>query len=161
MKTRALTIGFLTAATLVVGGASHAGDVKIFSGSACKPVNAPPSGETGYGYNLGLFESELPGWDVTCPIDRDVNASTTGFKLSLYGDPGAGPLACTAFIRRITVATDTFVDFATRSSPAGAEGVVKLDWGTSLNVGAADAVYYLECHVDVYGLISGYRVDEI
>jgi hypothetical protein len=148
----------LASAALAWAGAAWAGDVKVYSGSNCKPLNA--TSETGYSYQLGLFNSELPGWDITCPIDRDATSTSSGFGLSAFVAPGSGPASCTAFIRKITDATDAFLDFETRATPSGGDTVVKLDWGNSLSTSQPDAVYFLECHLDVYGLMSGYRVDE-
>jgi hypothetical protein len=158
MRKTTMITGLLAAAAVGLAGAAQAGDIKIYSGATCKPTFA--SSETGYSYALGLFNSEVPGWDVTCPIDRDVTNLATGLRLRVFASPGSGPTVCTAFIRNLTVVTDTFLDFETRSTPSGGDEVVLLDWGDSLSSGGAEAVYNLECHVDVYGLISGYRVDE-
>ncbi len=158
MRVKRATLWLFAAGTLGLAGAARAGDVKVYSGSNCKPLNA--TSESGFSYQLGLFNSELPGWDITCPIDRDATSTSTGFKLSVFVAPGSGPASCTAFIRSITNATDSFLDFETRTTPSGGDTVVKLDWGSSLSTGKADAVYFLECHLDVYGLLSGYRVDE-
>jgi hypothetical protein len=158
MHTTRVVTGLLATAVFGLAGVAQAGDVKIYSGATCKPTFA--SSETGYSYALGLFNSEVPGWDITCPIDRDVTDLATGFRLRVFAAPGSGPTTCTAFIRNLTVVTDTFLDFETRSTPSGGDGVVLLDWGDSLSSGGAEAVYHLECHLDVYGLLSGYRVDE-
>jgi hypothetical protein len=158
MKMSVMVNGLLMAAVLGLAGAAQAGDVKIYSGANCKPTFA--STETGYSYALGMFNSELPGWDISCPLDRDVTDLATGFRLRVFAAPGSGPTSCTAFIRNLTVATDTFLDFETRSTPSGGDSVVLLDWGDSLSSGGAEAVYHLECRLDVYGLLSGYRIDE-
>jgi hypothetical protein len=156
---KAMTVsGALAAAALGLASAAQAGDVKIYSGASCKPTFG--TSETGYSYALGLFNSEVPGWDISCPIDRDITDFATGFRLRVFAAPGSGPTSCTAFIRNLTVVTDTFLDFETRATPSGGDSVVLLDWGDSLSSGSAEAVYHLECRVDVYGLISGYRVDE-
>lgn len=158
-KLTKLKMAAMATVMLALPGVGWAGDVKIFPGASCKPTFG--SSESGFSYLVGLFNSELPGWDVTCPIVRDVNASTLGFKLAVYASPGSDPLACTAYIRKINVTADSYLDFETRKTPTGGDTVLKLDWGTSLSTGGADAVYFLQCKVPVYGLISGYRVDEL
>jgi hypothetical protein len=162
MRTNVTILGMVAAmatVTFALPGVSRAGDVKIFPGASCKPTFGNSDG--GFSYLVGLFNSELPGWDVTCPIVRDVNGSMLGFRLALYASPGSDPLSCTAYIRKINVTADSYLDFETRTTPTGGDNVLKLDWGTSLSTGGVDAVYFLQCAVPVYGLISGYRVDEL
>ncbi len=52
------------------------------------------------------------------------------------------------------------LDWESRSTATGATGMIKLDWGTSLNVSEAYAVYSMDCWVPTYSGISSYRTDE-
>jgi hypothetical protein len=93
---------------------------------------------------------------MTCPILRDNHSNTNGFKFSAW--VRGGDVTCSVGIRPSNLGSR--IDWETRSSPAGTTGALKLDWGTSLDTGAADAVYFMDCFVPVYSGIGSYRSEE-
>jgi hypothetical protein len=140
-------------------------DIKVFPGAFCQArefSSIPPESDESYSYGQGGFDAEIPGWDIVCPIVRDAATNTTGFKLTAwtfdFWDSEA--TSCTAFITRTNTSGTLELDFATRSSGVAFTGFTRLDWGTSLNAGAADAVYYMNCNVPTYHRLNSYRVEE-
>ena len=101
--------------------------------------------------------------DITCPILRDNQTNTTGLKFSawvsdFWSEGDMDQVTCSVGIRASNGSGR--LDWETRSTPAGATGMIKLDWGTSLSTGAADAIYFMDCFVPVYAALSSYRTDE-
>ena len=161
-------------AWLLAPGVSHAGDHKIFPGSFCHQSNTDTVGlEYNYSIYNGILISEAPGGNsndpgssFSCPILRDNEANTTGFKFYTWvsdfwgGDqpPEIDKVTCSVLIRKSDGSGQ--LDWESRSTATGATGVIKLDWGTSLNVSEAFAVYSMDCFVPAYSGISSYRTDE-
>jgi hypothetical protein len=161
-------------ALLAVPGTSDAGDHKIHPGSFCQQMNTNSEQFVG-NYSLfgGAVQTEVPGgsgnantYDFACPILRDNEANTNGFKFyawvnDQWGENGADELeqvTCSVGIRKSDGSGQ--LDWETRSTGVEQTGMVKLDWGTSLATGEAFAVYYMECVVPVYSGIHSYRTDE-
>ena len=168
---RLTAIAVALGAVALVPGVSRAGDHKIFPGSFCQQSNTDTESMI-YNYSVygGALQMEAPsgagghfGGDVSCPILRDNEANTTGFKFYTWvndfwtsGDEDI--VSCSVGIRPSDGSPR--LDWETRSTAPGAEGMIKLDWGTSLATGAAFAVYYMDCFVPTYSGISSYRTDE-
>jgi hypothetical protein len=165
----ALALASLTA----VPATSDAGDHKIFPGSFCRQSNTDTVGlEYNYSVYGGALQMEAPsgtepaaGADVSCPIVRDNEANTTGFKFYTWvndfwgeGDPETDVVSCSVGIRKSDGSGQ--LDWETRSTPTNFTGMMKLDWGTSLATGEAFAVYYMDCFVPTYSGVSSYRIDE-
>jgi hypothetical protein len=171
---RTAITGAALAALMVIPGTSDAGDHKIFPGSFCQPANTDTVGLI-YNYSLygGALQSEAPsgnenasGSTFACPIMRDNEANTNGFKFyawvnDFWGANGGDPseqVTCSVGIRKSDGSGQ--LDWETRSSGVEFTGMVKLDWGTSLATGEAFAVYYMECFVPTYSGVHSYRIDE-
>jgi hypothetical protein len=178
MRLSSRRIATLAAATLgawlIAPAASRAGDHKIFPGSFCHQSNTDSvSLEYNYSIYNGQLFSEAPGGtgdnagsNFSCPILRDNEANTTGFKFytwvsDFWGsdqEPELDQVTCSVLIRRSSGSEQ--LDWESRSTAVGATGMIKLDWGTSLNVGEAFAVYSMDCWVPTYSGITSYRTDE-
>lgn len=163
------------AAALLAGQDAMAGDIKVFAASFCQPKGTAPFGiEYNYSYSEGALWMEAPviteegvespsGVDMTCPIVRDNQTNTNGFKFSawvhdFWAEGNDDIVSCSAGIRPSNFGTR--LDWETRSTPPGTAGPVKLDWGTSLSTGAADAIYFMDCFIPVYAGLGSYRTDE-
>lgn len=161
-------------AWLIAPTASRAGDNKIFPGSFCHQSNTDTVGlEYNYSISNGILISEAPGGTsgdagstFSCPILRDNEANTNGFKFYTWvsdfwgGDQPAeiDKVTCSVLVRKSDGSGQ--LDWESRSTATGATGMIKLDWGTSLNVSEAFAVYSMDCWVPTYSGISSYRTDE-
>jgi hypothetical protein len=173
-KFRTAFLGAALGALVVIPGTSDAGDHKIFPGSFCQQANTDTVGLQ-YNYSLygGALQSEAPngtespaGSTFACPILRDNEANTSGFKMYAWvndfwgsnGDPEIEQVVCSVGIRKSDGSGQ--LDWETRSSGVEFTGMVKLDWGTSLATGEAFAVYYMECFVPAYSGVHSYRIDE-
>jgi hypothetical protein len=161
-------------ALLLVPGSSQAGDHKIFPGSFCQQATTD-STSLEYNYSLygGVLQTEAPGGteggagaDFSCPILRDNEANTTGFKFYAWvndfwgenGDDEIEQVVCSVGIRKSDGSGQ--LDWETRASGVEFTGMVKLDWGTSLATSEAFAVYYMDCFVPTYSGVHSYRTDE-
>ncbi len=158
-------------AVLLFGArASDAGDQKIFPGSFCQQREY---GTNALNFSLGggQLAMEAPndgnaGGDVSCPILRDNEANTNGFKFFAWvydfwgenGDHDLEKVICSVGIRKSDGSGQ--LDWETRSTGVEQTGMVKLDWGSSLATGEAFAVYFMDCFVPTYSHISSYRIDE-
>jgi hypothetical protein len=162
------------AAWLIAPGASRAGDHKILPGSFCHQSNTDTVWlEYNYSISNGILISEAPGGTqmdagsyFSCPILRDNHTNTDGFKFYTWvsdfwgeGQPEeTDKVTCSVLIRKSDGSGQ--LDWESRSTATGATGTIKLDWGTSLNVSEAFAVYSMDCWVPTYSGISSYRTDE-
>ena len=150
-------------AGLIAPGASQAGDHKIFPGSFCHQSNTDSVAlEYNYSISNGILISEAPGGtgnnagsSFSCPILRDNESNTNGFKFYTWV---SDKVTCAVLIRKSDGSGQ--LDWESRSTATGATGMIKLDWGTSLNVSEAFAVYSMDCWVPTYSGISSYRTDE-
>jgi hypothetical protein len=174
VRLRTAILGATLGALTIIPGTSDAGDHKIFPGSFCQQANTDTTGLQ-YNYSLygGALQSEVPGGTdgasgstFACPILRDNEANTNGFKAYAWvndfwganeGDPSE-QVVCSVGIRKSDGSGQ--LDWETRSSGVEFTGMVKLDWGTSLATGEAFAVYYMECFVPTYSGVHSYRIDE-
>jgi hypothetical protein len=162
------------AAWLIAPGASRAGDHKIFPGSFCHQSTTDSVAlEYNYSISNGILISEAPGGTesnagstFSCPILRDNESNTNGFKFytwvsDFWGgdqDPELDQVTCSVLVRKSDGSGQ--LDWESRSTAVGATGMIKLDWGTSLNISEAFAVYSMDCWVPTYSGISSYRTDE-
>jgi hypothetical protein len=170
----ATALAFALGALTVVPATSDAGDHKIFPGSLCRQATTD-NVAVAYNYSVsgGALQMEAPGGtasasalDFSCPILRDNEANTSGFKFYTWvndfwnenEDPDLDKVVCSVGIRKSDGSGQ--LDWETRSTPTGFTGMMKLDWGTSLATGEAFAVYYMDCFVPTYSGISSYRTDE-
>jgi hypothetical protein len=157
-------------AMMVVPCTSDAGDHKIFPGSFCQQ-SLYGANHLNYSLNGGTLSMEAPnngaaGGEVSCPILRDNEANTNGFKFTAWvydfwnenGDDELERVVCSVGIRKSDGSGQ--LDWETRATGVDQTGFVKLDWGTSLATGEAFAVYYMDCFVPTYSRISSYRTDE-
>lgn len=166
-----VTTAAALAALLAAPAVSNAGDIKIFPGSFCQQ-SFTDSAQLTYDYSLtgGILSMEAPSGtssafsaDISCPILRENQSNTTGFKFSAWVNDfwteGQGDkVTCSVGIR--TSNNSSRLDWETRSTAAGASGMIKLDWGTSLATGGVDAVYYMDCTIPTYSGLASYRTDE-
>lgn len=173
-STHSTLVAAALGALLIVPGTSKAGDNKIFPGSFCQQSNTDSvSLEYNYSLSGGMLQTEAPGGtqggaggDFSCPILRDNEANTTGFKFYAWvndmwgenGDDEIEQVVCSVTIRKSDGSGQ--LDWETRSSGVQFTGMLKLDWGTSLSTGAAFAVYNMDCFVPTYSGVHSYRTDE-
>jgi hypothetical protein len=171
--TTALT-GAALGALLVIPGTSDAADHKIFPGSSCQQSNTDTVAlEYNYSVFGGVLQAEAPGGteggagaNFSCPIVRDNEANTTGFKFYAWvndmwgenGDDEIERVVCSVGIRKSDGSGQ--LDWETRASGIEFTGMVKLDWGTSLATSEPFAVYYMDCFVPTYSGVHSYRTDE-
>jgi hypothetical protein len=170
-----VTMAAALGALLFVPGSSEAGDQKIFPGSFCQQATTDSTAlEYNYSVYGGVLQTEAPGGtqggagaDFSCPILRDNEATTTGFKFYTWvndqwpenGDDDLERVVCSVGIRKSDGSGQ--LDWETRASGVEFTGMVKLDWGTSLATSEAYAVYYMDCFVPTYSGVHSYRTDEL
>jgi hypothetical protein len=172
ISTAVIYLGAAIGALVVIPGTSGAGDHKIFPGSFCQQSNTDTE-SLQYNYSVygGVLQTEAPGGSAaganySCPILRDNEANTNGFKFYAWVNDQWGAnedheleqVVCSVGIRKSDGSGQ--LDWETRSSGVEFTGMVKLDWGTSLATGEAFAVYYMDCFVPTYSGVHSYRTDE-